>query len=102
MCIRVLNLFRVAPYSINNLVFFGFYCLLIGYLIIRSTFVPRFIGVLMAIGGLSWLTLASPSLTASLSPYNLAPGMIGEGAVTLWLLLFGTRVPEAIKRSRAA
>ena len=69
--------------------FFGVYCLLIGHLILRSTFMPRILGVLMMCGGLGWLTFVSPSLADSLSPYNLAPGMIGEGALTLWLLAMG-------------
>jgi hypothetical protein len=74
---------------INNLVFFGLYCILIGYLIIRSNFLPRVLGALMIIGGLSWLTFLSPSLVGILSPYNLAPGILGEGALTLWLLVKG-------------
>lgn len=84
-----LTAFHRAPTTINPLVFFGFYCLLIGYLIIRSTFLPRILGVLMAVGGLGWLTFVSPTLSHSLYPYNLAPGIIGEGALTLWLLVVG-------------
>jgi hypothetical protein len=76
------------------LVFFGVYCLLIGYLIFRSTFLPRILGVLMAFGGLGWLTFLSPPLANYLSPYNLAPGMFGEGALTLWLLVVGVNVPK--------
>jgi hypothetical protein len=72
---------------INPLVFFGFYCLLIGYLIVRSTFLPRILGVLMAFGGLGWLTFLSRALARDLYPYNLAPGLIGEGTLTLWLLV---------------
>jgi Domain of unknown function (DUF4386) len=40
-----------------GLVFFGFYCFLIGYVIFRSTFLPRIGGLLMAFAGLSYLTL---------------------------------------------
>ena len=87
--IGTLTAFHRAPTTINPLVFFGFYCLLIGYLIIKSTFLPRVLGVLMAIGGLGWLTFMSPTLTHSLYPYNLAPGIIGEGVLTLWLLVVG-------------
>ena len=85
----VLSMLHRNPLDINNLVFFGVYCLLIGYLIFKSTFLPRFLGVLLAIGGLGWLTFISPSLVKLLSPYNMAPGIIAEGILTLWLLAFG-------------
>jgi Domain of unknown function (DUF4386) len=76
-------------FAINPLVFFGFYCLLIGYLIFGSTFLPRILGVLMAFAGLGWLTFLSPPLANHLSPYIFAPGLLGEGALTLWLLAKG-------------
>ncbi len=87
--IGALSVFRLDPTHINSLVFFGCYCLLIGYLIVRSSFLPGILGVLMALGGLGWLTFLSPSLAHSLSPYNLAPGILGEGVLTLWLLVMG-------------
>jgi len=87
-----LTLFHLAPFPINSLVFFGFYCLLIGYLVFRSGFLPRILGVLMAFGGLGWLTFLSQSLATYLSPFNLAPGILGEGALTLWLLVVGVNV----------
>ena len=59
-------------------VFDGFYCILIGYLIFRSRFLPRILGVLMAVAGLGWLTYLSPRLAKHLSPYNLAPGISGK------------------------
>ena len=89
LVIGTLSLFHLISSPINNLVFFGFYCLLIGYLIFKSTFLPRALGVLMAFGGLGWLTFLSPALAKVLSPYNLAPGILGEGVLTLWLLVFG-------------
>lgn len=84
-----LGAFDLAPWHLSPLVFFGFYCLLIGYLIVRSTFLPRILGALMAFGGLGWLTFASPSLAGRLSPYNLAPGIVGEGILALWLVAVG-------------
>jgi Domain of unknown function (DUF4386) len=79
--------FNLAPLNIHPLVFFGVYCSLIGYLILRSTFLPRILGGLMLFAGLGWLTFASPALAKHLFPYNLAPGIIGEGALTMWLVV---------------
>src|SRR3984957_14335597 len=73
-------------------VFDGFSCLLIGYLIFRSSFLPRILGVLMAVGGLGWLTFLSPALAKHLSPYNLAFGILGQESVMLWLLVMGVNV----------
>jgi hypothetical protein len=97
-----LSPFDLAPYHINPLVFFGFYCLLIGYLIFRSTFLPQILGALMAFGGLGWLTFVSARLANYLSPYNFVPGMFGEGALTLWLLVMGLDVPRWEERARVA
>ena len=83
------GLFVRAASRINPLVLFGFYCLLIGYLILRSTFLPRLLGGLMVLAGLSWLTFLSPQLAKSLSPFNFLPGVVGEGALTVWLLVKG-------------
>jgi hypothetical protein len=82
------------------LAFFGCYCLLIGYLVYRSVFLPRALGVLMAIGGIGWLTFLWAPLASALYPYVLAPGILGEGALTLWLLAFG--VDAGRWRERAA
>ncbi len=84
-----LSPFHLAPFKVNSLVFFGFYCLLIGYLVLRSTFLPRILGVLMAFGGLGWLTFAFPTFANQLSPFNVAPALLGEGSLTLWLLVIG-------------
>jgi hypothetical protein len=71
------------------IVFDGFYCFLIGYLIFRSTFLPRILGALIACAGCGWLTFLSPSLARYLSPYNLALGILGQGSVMLWFLMMG-------------
>lgn len=76
------------------IVFFGFYCVLIGYLIFRSTFLPRIVGVLMVFAGLGYLTLLSKPLADYLSPYNLAPAALGETSLMLWLIVMGLNVPK--------
>jgi hypothetical protein len=99
-----LEVLHAAPFAINSLVFFGCYCLLIGYLILRSIFLPRVLGALMMFGGLGWLTFLSPSLARLLSPYNMIPGILGEGVLTLWLLAMGVNAQRwmAQARGRAA
>jgi|HubBroStandDraft_4_1064222.scaffolds.fasta_scaffold147004_2 hypothetical protein len=69
--------------------FHGISCLLFGYLVLRSTFLPRVLGVLMAFAGLAWLPFLSPPLANSLSPYNVAAGFLGEASLMLWLLVVG-------------
>jgi Domain of unknown function (DUF4386) len=97
-----LGSFHLDPFHINSLVFFGFYCLLIGYFILRSTFLPPALGVLMAFGGLGWLTFLSPPLAKSLSPYILLPGILAEGSLTVWLLVMGVNVQRWTERAREA
>ena len=75
-------------------VFFGVYCLLIGYLIFRSAFLPRILGVLMAFAGLGWLTFLSPPLANYLSPYIQVLGVFAEGSLMLWLLVMGVNVAK--------
>ncbi len=71
------------------LVFFGFYAFLTGYLILRSTFLPRFLGVLSVLGGLGWLTFLNQPLGYRLFPYIAVLGILGAVALILWLLVFG-------------
>ncbi|HEY4040190.1 MAG TPA: DUF4386 family protein [Burkholderiaceae bacterium] len=90
-----------APANNVSLVLFGLYCLLIGYLILKSTFLPHVLGGLMAFAGLGWLTFVSPSLAQSLSPYVFAPGIIGEGALTIYLLLVGVDAQKWTEQASA-
>ena len=57
---------------------------------------------LMAFGGLEWLTFIAPSLSSYLSPYNMAPGVLGESVLTLWLLTMGVNPQRWNERARAA
>jgi hypothetical protein len=88
---------RTTGYSVS-LVFFGLHLFLVGWLIARSIFLPRVLGATLVIGGLCYTcgglaNLLAPPVAASLSPYILAPGVIGSAVGFLWLLVAGVR-PE--------
>lgn len=85
-----LNLNAQAGYL--SIVFFGFFDFLIGYLIFTSTFLPRFIGVLMALAGLGWLTFLSPQLADQISRYVDILGFVAEAVLMVWLLVMGVDV----------
>jgi len=57
---------------------------------------------LMAFGGLGWLTFLFPPLANTLSPYNMLPGVLGEGALTVWLLVRGVNVQHWNEQAQAA
>lgn len=83
-----------------SFLFFGCVCLLYGYLIYRSTFLPRFLGVLMTLAGLCY---ASNSILVFLDlhvlptagiPVLLAPAGLSELILCLWLLILGVDAPK--------
>jgi Domain of unknown function (DUF4386) len=94
---------RLQPLGLNiALVFHGFFCILIGYLIFKSTFLPRILGVLMAFAGLGWLTYLANPLVNHLSPYNLAFGLLGDVSVFLWLLVMGVNIQRWKEQASAS
>jgi hypothetical protein len=100
LALSFLNLYSQAL-SIG-IVFFGFYCLLIGYLIFRSTFLPRIVGALLALTGVGYLTYLYPPLQHALSAYLPVSNLLGEGALTLWLLVVGVNAQRWKEQARAA
>lgn len=89
-----LMLFRINAHAFNvYLVFFGFWCVLIGYLIFKSTFMPRVIGLLEALAGLCWLTFLWLPFAQHVSPYNQVLAGFGELSLMAWLLVVGVN-PE--------
>ncbi|HVS76679.1 MAG TPA: DUF4386 domain-containing protein [Steroidobacteraceae bacterium] len=78
-----------------SFLFFGCVCLLYGYLIFRSRFLPRFLGLLMALAGLCYsansiLVVLDPHvLAASGIPVLLLPAGLSELILCLWLLVMG-------------
>jgi hypothetical protein len=100
--LSILAVLGLSPVAVSPLAFFGAYCLLTGYLILRSTFLPAVLGMLMILGGLGWLTFLSPTVASHLKPYNLLPGVVGETVLTVWLLTKGVgRVTSPLSSSSA-
>ena len=78
----------------DSLAFFGSFCLVTGYLIYLSTFLPRVLGILMILAGLGLLTnelapLIWPSHPRVLSTIAWSLDGVGELSLTAWLLIFG-------------
>lgn len=71
------------------LVFFGAFELLLGYTIVRSTFLPRAIGALIVVAGVGWLAVLSPVIPGWLATGDEVVGFAAEAALMLWLLLAG-------------
>lgn len=85
-------------YNIADVFCGGTYCLMIGYLIFKSGFLPRVLGVLMAVGGLSYMidsfvNLLSPTLAARLPELTVLAG-VAELALSLWLIAMSVNVPK--------
>jgi hypothetical protein len=75
-------------------IFFGFYGMCVGYLIARSAFLPRIIGLLMAFGGMCYVfnsiaAFLSPKFAVQLFPYIQIPSGLSELIYCLWLLIAG-------------
>jgi Domain of unknown function (DUF4386) len=84
-------------YGFNiSLIFFGFECLLLGYLIFKSQFLPGFLGILMLVAGVSYLANSFALLLAP-ALVNIAvliPAFIAELSLALWLLVRGVNVQK--------
>jgi hypothetical protein len=82
-----------------SLIFFGCFCLVIGYLIFKSGYFPRLVGVLMQIAGLSYVTnsfalVLAPNFANRIYPAVLVPAFVGEASLCLWLIVRGVNVPK--------
>jgi len=87
------------------LVFFGCYEAVLGYLIFKSEFLPRALGILVAVAGCAFLVnsfalMLSPPVGNALNPYLLALDGIGEISLTIWLLFAGVNAAKWTHASR--
>ena len=108
------DLYAMASLSVEShsygfgaaLIFFGCQCLILGYLIFRSGYLPKALGVLMQIAGLSYLTnsfalLLAPNFADRIFPAILVPAFVGEASLCLWLLVKGVNVEKWRPRASA-
>jgi prolipoprotein diacylglyceryltransferase len=87
------------------LVFFGFHCLAIGWLIYRSSFLPRFLGVLLLIAGLCYLisTFVNLVFPVVALPFDIQLlSYVAEMALCLWLIVIGVNAERWKEQASAA
>ncbi len=85
-----------------GLVFFGFYCVIVGYVIYQSKFLPKIFGVLYAVAGFCYLVnsftmFLSKGFENPLFVYLAIPIFIGELSLCLWLLIKGIDTSKMLK-----
>lgn len=90
-----------------GLIFFGVACVIRGYLLFKSEYVPKIFGVLMLLAGLSYLInsftlLLAPSLAAILFPGILLPAFVGEFSFCLWMIVKGVNLAPWKQRIEGA
>ena len=83
-----------------SLLFFGWFCVIVGCLVFKSHFLPKAIGILMQIAGICYLInsfalIVSPPLANQLFPAILIPSFIGELSLALWLATKSVAQPAA-------
>jgi len=89
-----------------GLLFFGFACLVLGYLLFKSGYFPRTLGVLLQLAGASYLInsfalLLAPSFAQTLFPGILIPALVGEVSLCVWLIAKGVNVQRWEQRVKS-
>jgi hypothetical protein len=84
-------------------IFWGLWLLPLGYLVYKSGFLPRILGILLIIGGLGYLidfltSALFPNFNVTISEFTF----LGELLLTLWLLIKGVNIEEWKKRALAS
>jgi hypothetical protein len=84
MCLKL----HGQSYQIS-VVMFGMFEFVLGYLIYRSTLIPRAFGILFLVAGLTWMTYFWPPLTNAIRYFALPFAGLAEFALPLWLVIRG-------------
>jgi hypothetical protein len=86
-----------------GLIFFGVECIVIGYLIFQSGYLPKVLGILMEFAGASYLTnsfalILYPTLASRLFPVIMLPPFVAESSLALWLVIKGVDLTKWAER----
>jgi hypothetical protein len=96
-------LLKVNGQAFNvDLVFFGLWCVLSGYLIFRSSFMPRILGMLLMIDGVGWMLFMLPPLASALFPAIAVASGLAEIPLQLWLIVMGVNSKRWKEQASAA
>jgi hypothetical protein len=96
-------LLKVNGQAFNvDLVFFGLWCTLSGYLMFRSTFIPRILGVLLMIDGVGWMLFMLPPLASYLFPLIAVAAGLAEIPLQVWLIVMGVNAERWKEQASAA
>src|SRR5918912_1460185 len=90
-----------------GMVFFGLHLAVLGYLVYRSGFLPRILGILMVVSALGYLAdsftgFLVPQYADTLGVVVVVTALMGELPLTLWLLIKGVNVERWHQRSEAS
>ncbi len=90
-----------------GLIFFGAVCLIQGYLIRRSGYLPKALGVLMQIAGACYLLnsfalILAPAFASTLFPAIMLPPIVAESSLAIWLVVKGVDLPKWEEKLRLA
>jgi hypothetical protein len=88
-----------------GLVFFGFHLFVLGYLIFKSDYIPKIIGLFLIVAAAGYLTDSFANfLMPNYADYKdifllivIIPGIIGELSLTFWLLLKSGQIAENMR-----
>jgi hypothetical protein len=78
-----------------GLLFFGIHLVLLGYMVFRSDYIPKILGILLIIAGLGYMAnplkpILYPTVSVDFARYTF----YGELIFMLWLLIRGYRIKE--------
>ena len=83
----------------SGLIFFGCACVISGYLIFKSGYFPRILGVMIQIAGTCYLVnsftlIIAPEVGHMLFPAILLPAFVAETSLCLWLIIKGVKLEK--------